>query len=484
MLENKTINNKAWILKSILSAWLILAAGVMLYVMIEHQILLSTFRMGMIMVTAVILVLLIFGLARAQKRWTFATMAVIISIVAAFYTLGAYTVLTTAGGLNKMTTTEPETVSMALVARNDYPDDFADRINTSKIGLALAQDEENIRNFLRELQENNIAPQPVERSSYSEAAQALLSADTDLMVLNEAYRPLIEEVLPQFSTDTKVLEVYHIEAVTEAPPVTEVPSETAANAVNIYLSGIDTRGPMTSSSRSDVNILVTMNFDQKRAQILSVPRDSYVQIPGYGMNEYDKLTHAGVYGVNTSRQTMENLLLTQIPYYARVNFTSFRELIDAVGGITIDNPAAFSHGEHYFPQGEVELNGEQALAFVRERYSLAEGDIGRSNNQVILIEALMKKMLQPAMLPQIPSLINMLGDSVDTNMRTNEMMNVANQFMTQTGDWEFEQVVLEGTGASGLPSYAMPGSDLYMYVLDEESLKEAQTKIHELMIKE
>ena len=96
----------------------------------------------------------------------------------------------------------------------------------------------------------------------------------------------------------------------------------------------------------------------------------------------------------------------------------------------------------------------------------------------------MKKMLQPAMLPQIPSLINMLGDSVDTNMRTNEMMNVANQFMTQTGDWEFEQVVLEGTGASGLPSYAMPGSDLYMYVLDEESLKEAQTKIHELMIKE
>jgi hypothetical protein len=236
MLENKTVNNKVWILKSILSAWLILAAGVMLYVMIEHQILPSTFRMGVIMVTAVILVLLIFGLARAHKRWTFATMAVIISIVAAFYTLGAYTVLTTAGGLNKMTTTEPETVSMALVARNDYPDDFADRINTSKIGLALAQDEENIRNFLQELQENNIAPQPVERSSYSEAAQALLSADTDLMVLNEAYRPLIEEVLPQFSTDTKVLEVYHIEAVTEAPPVTEVPSETAANAVNIYLS--------------------------------------------------------------------------------------------------------------------------------------------------------------------------------------------------------------------------------------------------------
>ena len=478
-MNEPTKKSKLWILKSILSAWIILAAGILLYVLIRHQVLPTTIRMGIIMGTVVLVVLLIVALVRSERKWTVAVSALLMSIVAVFYSIGAYSLVTATGGLQRMSETEPATVSMALVARTEYPEDFANRINSSNTSVALVQDEENIQNFLQELESQNITPPQVPADSYSDAAQALLASETDLMVLNEAYRPLIEEALPEFSTRTKVLETYHIAAVTETPEQTEPHAETS-NAVNIYLSGIDTRGQMTSSSRSDVNILVTMNFDTKKAQILSVPRDSYVQIPGYGMDEYDKLTHAGIYGVQTSARTIENLLQTQIPYYARVNFTSFKEIIDAVGGVTVTNPVAFSTGTAHFPAGEIELNGDQALAFVRERYSLEEGDIGRSGNQVLLIEALMRKMMQPANVVQLPSLINLLSDSVDTNMRTNEMMNVANQMMMRTGDWTFDQAVLKGSGQSGLPSYAMPGSDLYMYVLDEQSLQDAQNTIREM----
>ncbi len=151
--------------------------------------------------------------------------------------------------------------------------------------------------------------------------------------------------------------------------------QVSGDSFNIYISGIDAYGPISTVSRSDVNIIMTVNRATHKILLTTTPRDSYVAIADGGQNQYDKLTHAGIYGVNASVHTLETLYDIDISNYIRLNFTSFLQLIDLVGGIDVENTQEFTSrvGGYYFPVGQVHLNAEQALGFVRERYSLEGG---------------------------------------------------------------------------------------------------------------
>lgn len=148
--------------------------------------------------------------------------------------------------------------------------------------------------------------------------------------------------------------------------------QVSGDSFNIYISGIDAYGPISTVSRSDVNIIMTVNRATHKILLTTTPRDSYVAIADGGQNQYDKLTHAGIYGVNASVHTLENLYGIDISNYVRLNFISFLQLIDLVGGIDVYNDQEFTslHGNYHFPVGQVHLNSDQALGFVRERYSL------------------------------------------------------------------------------------------------------------------
>ena len=231
---------------------------------------------------------------------------------------------------------------------------------------------------------------------------------------------------------------------------------------------------MSTKSRSDVNIIATVNPTTKQILLTNTPRDYYVVIPGVSGSTKDKLTHAGIYGVESSMATLENLYDIDIPFYARVNFTSLITLVDAMGGVDVNSEFAFTtSGEGgavmNVQKGLNHFDGKQALAFSRERYNLAGGDNQRGKNQMAVIQAMIKKMLTPEMLLKAPDLISQVSDSVETNMAMDQIQELIQTQLNTGGDWNVKTIAAEGTGESNY-CYSMPGTALYVMEPDQASV--------------
>lgn len=247
----------------------------------------------------------------------------------------------------------------------------------------------------------------------------------------------------------------------------------------VYIAGHDNYGNLEDEGRTDVNILVAVNPQTRQIVMVSVPRDSYLRIPGKGANQYDKLTHAGNYGIRTSIRTLENALDIDVNYFVQMNFSSFMEIIDAVDGVEVDNPDAFlsSQSNNYYDSGIITLDSAGALDFVRERYNLPEGDFSRQRNQGLVIEAVFKKVVSTDLLFNFQGVMEAVSDSVATNMPVGTIMDFVNYQMSTNADWDFQTLRVSGEDAMGLPSYAMPDYELYMFVPDEDNMDH----IHEVL---
>ncbi|MCQ8267955.1 LCP family protein [Streptococcus suis] len=357
---------------------------------------------------------------------------------------------------------------------------IADVSQVTNLLAPTETDGDNITKLLTKLKaEKNVELSPTSKSSYLDAYQALIAGEGDAMVLNNVFLEMLRSEDPEIDSKIKVLysTTNEIKNEVQGNPVQE-----KGQAINIYISGIDTYGPITSVSRSDVNIIMTINRDTKKILLTTTPRDAYVTIPGAGQNQKDKLTHAGVYGVAISEATLEQLYGIDIHYYARLNFTSFLKLIDVVGGVDVENTQAFSRGGYDFPTGVIHLSSDQALIFVRERYSLANGDNDRGKNQEKVIAALINKLSQPENLVHYQEIIQSLSDSIQTDMQLETMMELVNQQLESGGNYTVTSQSVEGTGSTGvLPSYAMPGYALYMLELSQDSLEQAKAAINATM---
>ena len=251
---------------------------------------------------------------------------------------------------------------------------------------------------------------------------------------------------------------------------------------NVYISGIDTYGDLTAVSRSDVNIVATVNPNTNKILLTTIPRDSYVPIALGGNDQMDKLTHAGNYGVESSMTTVANLLDTKIDTYVRVNFTSFVDVIDKLGGVTIDNPVAFESYGEYFEKGTITLDGKRALVYSRERKGLEGGDNDRGKNQQRVIQGVVDGISQVRSLTQLESLLILVSDSVDTNVAGGSVRELLNEQISSGKSWTTESIAISGKGQTGgLPSYAMPSSSLYMFVLDEASLESVKSRVNQAL---
>lgn len=346
--------------------------------------------------------------------------------------------------------------------------------------LTSKTDAEHGKTILEDLTtKKGLSPEVTDLGSYQEAYEAILADGNKAMVLNSAYASLLETVDPEFSTKIKTLYTMSVEKEVATPAQTGT-----SDAFNIYISGIDSYGPISSVSRSDVNIIMTVNRKTNKILLTTTPRDSYVPIAGGGQNQSDKLTHAGIYGVDSSIQTLENLYGIDINHYVRLNFTSFVQLIDLVGGIEVENDQEFvSHiGGIHFPVGRVTLDSKKALAFVRERYSLQHGDADRGKNQMKVIAALVQKLTSIQSLPTFTGIIDQLSTSVQTDMPLSTMMDLVNGQLEANNQYQVTNQALTGRGTTGeLPSYAMPGAALYMLAIDETSLATAKQAIADVL---
>lgn len=251
---------------------------------------------------------------------------------------------------------------------------------------------------------------------------------------------------------------------------------------NLYISGIDTYGDISTVSRSDVNIIATVNPKTGKILLTSVPRDSYLPIPGDGNDQYDKLTHAGNYGVQTSAKTLENALDIEIPYYARINFDSLIKMIDVLGGVDVDNPVAFQSNvsDNYYEKGPLHLDGTRALYYVRERYNLPDGDNDRGRNQERVLAAMIKKVASPGSILKMDEILSVVEDSVNTNISSKKSIELLNSIIERGGNIDITSQDVNGEGARK-PSYAMNNAMLYMMIPYEESIKENRENIIETL---
>ncbi|HFU4205150.1 TPA: LCP family protein [Streptococcus suis] len=338
-------------------------------------------------------------------------------------------------------------------------------------------DQENIQSLLDDIASMKALEIPRQATeSYLTAYQAMLAGQGQAMVLNGVFTNILESEDPDFSS--KVKKIYSFKITTQVSPSVE---QISGDSFNIYISGIDTYGPISSVSRSDVNIIMTVNRKTNKILLTTTPRDSYVAIADGGQNQYDKLTHAGIYGVDASVHTLENLYGIDISNYIRLNFTSFLQLIDLVGGVDVENTQDFTAGGHHFPLGTVHLNAEQALVFVRERYSLADGDNDRGKNQEKVIATLIKKLSSPENLTNYQAILKGLEGSIQTDLSLETIMELVNTQLAGGNQFTVESQALTGTGQMGLPSYAMPGSQLYMMEINPDSLAQVKAAMQTVL---
>lgn len=377
--------------------------------------------------------------------------------------------------LNSNSTFSEYEMSILVPANSDITD-----VRQLTSILAPAEyDQENITALLDDIskmESTQLATSPT--TSYLTAYQSMINGESQAMVFNGVFTNILENEDPDSSS--KVKKIYSFKVTQTVETATE---QVSGDSFNIYISGIDAYGPISTVSRSDVNIIMTVNRATHKILLTTAPRDSYVAIADGGQNQYDKLTHAGIYGVNASVHTLENLYGIDISNYIRLNFTSFLQLIDLVGGIDVENTQEFTslHGNYYFPVGQVYLNAEQALGFVRERYSLEGGDNDRGQNQEKVIAALIKKLSSPDNLANYQAILTGLEGSIQTDLSLETIMGLVNTQLESGTQFTVESQALTGTGRSDLSSYAMPGSQLYMMEINQDSLEQAKAAIQSVL---
>ena len=413
-----------------------------------------------------------------NKARVFTTVLLVLSLLigsGAIYTIKGVVDLYL--GLNSTSNFSEYEMSVVVAAGSDIKD-------IQKVTNVLAptnNDGENIASLTEELLKTKKVQLTVEStSSYLAAYKSLLAGETKAIVLNSVFEDTLRSEDPDYAS--KIRKVYSYKK-TKKVETAEKKQDANADVFNIYVSGIDTYGSISSVSRSDVNIIMTVNRKTKRVLLTTTPRDTYVPIADGGADQPDKLTHAGIYGIDASVHTLEKLYGIDIQYYVRLNFTSFLKLIDLLGGVDVYNDQEFTshYGNYHFKVGNVHLNSEQALGFVRERYSLSGGDNDRGKNQEKVIAAIIKKLTSTEALKNYNSIISGLQDSVQTDMNLETMMNLVNTQLETGGSYTVTSQALTGNGTTGLPSYAMPDASLYMLEVDQASLAQIKAEILAVM---
>lgn len=329
---------------------------------------------------------------------------------------------------------------IVVVKASDPAESILDAANY-RFGYQTSVDQENNDKMLDDVQ--TVAGRELKLSEYdtvTDLANGLLSGQIEAAIYNEAFDGVIEESIEDYKDQVKILYQYGIE--------TEIQQEdTNVEApFNVYISGIDVSGPITTNSRSDVNIIMTVNPNTKKILLTTTPRDYYVTIPNISGEQRDKLTHAGIYGVDASMATLEQLYGIDISYYARVNFTSLITIVDALGGVDVNSEFSFSSGDYNFVQGVNHLDGKAALAFSRERYSFESGDNQRGRNQEAVLTAILQKAMSPAILTSANQILSEVSDCVETNMTQDEMAKFINMQLSDGAGWTIESTAATGTG--------------------------------------
>ena len=440
------------------------------------------------LVLLAVLVALLTWRSRYRVRYVIGLiLAVLMCVVLGVGTSYVFKGLSTA---KEITTVRTEVAAVGIYVRADDANDFATVAGTYTYGILAEQDRENTNDAIAQInQEYGVTIQPTTYQGLPQLIDGLLGSDVDAIIVNSAYIGLLSEMEGYEDAASKLREVKvtHVErevTVTQ-PEETQVPEDRLQGVTEtdqaqdgmtftVFISGIDNRGGLIEKSRSDVNILASVNTATKQVVLISTPRDYYVPL-SISNGAKDKLTHAGIYGVNVCMDTMTMLYNVNVDYYFRVNFGGFEDIIDALGGVTVNSDYSFSTDNYSFVEGANDMDGAKALEFVRERYAFSSGDRQRGKNQLALIKAVINKAMSPELLMNYSSLMSALEGSFETSVPYDTISTIVRDQLNQGGSWNVVSYSVDGTGDSQIP-YSM-SQYAYVMVPDESTVETAKSLI-------
>lgn len=394
-------------------------------------------------------------------------------VFGSYYVVKANTMVAAISGGDK----KVDKVVVAVL--KDNPAETIEDAASYSFGVQYAMKGDEIRGTVSEINTKlGLEIATVEYNGLSEQAAALQSGEVDAIIYNEAYAAVLEEVFEGYSDSVKIIYSHEVESVIENIAIDVKVRE---EPFVVYISGIDVYGAIETNSRSDVNILAVVNPETHQVLLVTTPRDYYVAFPGITGGARDKLTHAGIYGVDTSMATLGELYDTEIQFYARVNFTSLIQMVDALGGVDVYSEFAFTTSSDSglvmdVVQGVNHFDGKEALAFSRERQHLASGDYQRGKNQQAVITAMIEKATSPAILAGANGIIESVSGNVDTNMSAEQIQSLIKSQLESGQGWNVVSVAAEGTGDMQY-CYSYTGAPLSVAWPNEESVAAIREKI-------
>lgn len=385
-------------------------------------------------------------------------------------------------------TTKVDVISF-YVLKDDPAKTIADAKNYT-FGILSMQDRENTDKAIADAKTK--AGQELNLKEYDDSltlVDALYAKEVQAVVINQSFLNSIQDKYKSFTKDTRELEKSEIQS--EVEPI--VDTDVTTKPFNVYISGIDVYGKIDQTSRSDVNVIATVNPLTKKILLTTTPRDYYVPLYTKGGKSYsggmpDKLTHAGIYGVDCSINTLEKLYDVDIDYYVRVNFTSLKKIVDLLGGVEVYSDYDFisdwgpnGAGTHYkFKKGYNKVNGKKALAFCRERHHFANGDYQRGRDHQHMIQAILNKVMSPSILKNFSKLLKESKNMFQTSMSKDKIVSICNMQLNDMAKWKISYANADGTGAKKT-TFSIRSTPLYVCEPNYSSVQKITKRINKIM---
>lgn len=346
-----------------------------------------------------------------------------------------------------------------------------------KVGLYQSLNSEKAGSELK----NKIDFEIIEYTDVEKMFESLNNDEINAIIISSSVKNLLDTELNDINV--KIKSIYNFKISIEKNDIVKVVNVTNT-PFNVYIAGGDDYGSIDYTFNTDVNMVATINPTTRKILLTSIPRDYYVNLVGQGPNAYDKLTHAGYYGIEESVKTVENLLDTDINYYVKINFSTIQGIVDAIGGVDVYSDYDFyeqAYGLYHFTIGNNHLDGKQALAFARERKSFATGDVQRVKNQQKVVEAIVNKVTSStALISSYDRILDSVSENLDTNMPSKDISRLVKMQLNDMRGWTIESQNAVGTGQMG-PTYTFPTLNLYTMLPDKDSVNSLKLKINEYL---
>ncbi|MEG0366724.1 MAG: LCP family protein [Coprobacillus sp.] len=476
----------------------LLAVAFFGYVVFELQILPLKFYIPLIIVVTAIPFLLYRGEKDKHQEHgvRVAVLKLINVLLAIILVVGSLYVMKGSGFISAITGGGDQKIEMQVIVLKSSSYNSLNDLTGKKFGANTAMDAVNVNKVEAQIEDEIGEIEVTPLTSYNKVVSNLINKTVDAVIIKAVDLESLDDIEKDFNEKIRVVKTIEI----TIPSVKANSAKVTKEPFNVLISGTDKKGPIGTFALSDVNMIATINPTTKQVLLTSIPRDYFVDIIGMdGVSGKDKLTHSAKGGINCTIQTVENLMGIKFNYYAKFNFTSFINVVDALGGITVDVPKysvkgrtdgvfVTNKGNYTIKPGVNNFNADQALSFVRERKSFTQGDVVRGENQMLMLKTIIKKCCSPSVVTKLDSVFESLSSSFETNMSSSDVKSLINMQISDGGAWDIQSYHLTGDASQRSKTLATVGdvtktnkAGLFIMIPEQVSVDKAKEYIKVVM---